>query len=105
VAEMKYIHEAVESIVPYLRTGNLIILESTVPPLTCRNTMTPILERSGLKVGKDLFLAHCPERILPGDVFHRSSTTNGYRSGRPGSRFGEGNILVFVKEIPPRPSI
>jgi UDP-N-acetyl-D-mannosaminuronic acid dehydrogenase len=31
--------------------------------------MTPILEKSGLKVGSNLFLAHCPERILPGDVF------------------------------------
>ena len=70
VAEMKYVREAVLSIVPFLRDGNLVILESTVPPLTCREFMTPILEKSGLKVGIDLFLAHCPERILPGDVFH-----------------------------------
>ena len=70
VAEMKYVCEAVESIVPYLRAENLIILESTVPPLTCRNIITPIVEKGGLRVGKDLFLAHCPERILPGDVFH-----------------------------------
>ena len=69
VAEMKYVREATESIVPYLRPGNLVILESTVPPLTCRNFMTPILEKSGLKVGENLYLAHCPERILPGDVF------------------------------------
>ncbi|MBM4423116.1 MAG: nucleotide sugar dehydrogenase [Chloroflexi bacterium] len=70
VAEMKYVREATESIVPYLRPGNLIILESTVPPLTCREFMTPILEKSGLKVGETLHLAHCPERILPGDVFY-----------------------------------
>lgn len=70
VAEMKYVREATESIVPHLKPGNLIILESTVPPLTCKEFMTPILEKSGLKVGKDLHLAHCPERILPGDVFH-----------------------------------
>ncbi|MEK7312381.1 MAG: nucleotide sugar dehydrogenase [Chloroflexota bacterium] len=70
VAEMKYVREAAESIVPYLRPGNLVILESTVPPLTCREFMTPILEKSGLKVGENLYFAHCPERILPGDVFY-----------------------------------
>ncbi len=70
VAEMKYVREATASIVPYLKPGNLVILESTVPPLTCRDFMTPILEKSGLKVGENLFLAHCPERILPGDVFY-----------------------------------
>ncbi len=70
VAEMKYVREATESIVPYLRPGNLVILESTVPPLTCREFMTPILEKSGLQVGENLYLAHCPERILPGDVFY-----------------------------------
>nr|MBI2905647.1 nucleotide sugar dehydrogenase [Chloroflexota bacterium] len=70
VAEMKYVRDATESIVPHLRPGNLIILESTVPPLTCRDFMTPILEKSGLKVGRNLYLAHCPERILPGDVFY-----------------------------------
>ena len=70
VAEMKYVREATESIVPHLQPGNLVILESTVPPLTCREFMTPILEKSGLKVGETLYLAHCPERILPGDVFY-----------------------------------
>ena len=60
VAEMKYVREATESIVPYLKAGNIVILESTVPPLTCKEFMTPILEKSGLKVGKDLYLAHCP---------------------------------------------
>ena len=50
--------------------GALVVLESTVPPLTCQRVMTPILERGGLKVGKDILLAHCPERILPGNVFH-----------------------------------
>ncbi len=70
VAEMSYVREATESIAPYLKPGNLIILESTVPPLTCRDFMTPILEKSGLKVGENLYLAHCPERILPGDVFY-----------------------------------
>ncbi len=70
VADLSNVIEATKSLNPHLRTGNLVILESTVPPLTCREIMTPLLERSGLKVGESLHLAHCPERILPGDVFH-----------------------------------
>ena len=70
VADLHYVVAAVESLVPHLRPGNLVILESTVPPLTCREVMTPLLEKTGLKVGQDIYLAHCPERILPGDVFY-----------------------------------
>jgi len=69
VADLSQVIVAVESVLPYLRTGNLVIVESTVPPLTCRNTIAPLLEKTGLKVGEDIFLCHCPERILPGEVF------------------------------------
>lgn len=70
-ADMRYVDEAVESLLPYLRPGNLIIIESTIPPLTCRERVTPMIEAAtGLTVGEDVFLAHCPERILPGDIFH-----------------------------------
>lgn len=69
VADLEAVRIATEGLVPFLRPGNLVVLESTVPPLTCREVLTPILEKSGLKVGENLFLAHCPERILPGDVF------------------------------------
>lgn len=69
VADLSLVTNAVASIVPFLRSGNLIIVESTVPPLTCRNIVTPIVEKSGLKVNKDIYVCHCPERILPGAVF------------------------------------
>ena len=67
-ANLEYVKSAVESIVPYLERGNLVILESTVTPGTTKNILVPILEQSDLKVGKDVFLAHCPERVLPGKV-------------------------------------
>lgn len=71
VADMSYVDDAVQSIIPFLRPGNLVILESTVPPLTCRERITPMIEKgTDLKVGETLFLAHCPERILPGDIFY-----------------------------------
>lgn len=58
---------AVQGILPFLRKGHLIILESTVNPGVCEEVMQPILEQSGLKAGIDFDIAHCPERISPGD--------------------------------------
>jgi len=70
VADLSAVIAATESISLHLRKGNLVILESTVPPLTCREVITPIIEkRTGLKVNEDIGLVHCPERILPGNVF------------------------------------
>ncbi len=66
--DLGFVESATKNIVPYLEKGNLVILESTVPPLTSKNIMIPILERSGMKVGKNLFVAYCPERVLPGKI-------------------------------------
>ena len=67
-ADMAFVVGAAEAVVPHLRSGNLVILESTSPPGTCAELVRPILEKSGLKVGTDLYLAHCPERVLPGRI-------------------------------------
>ena len=69
IADLSQVIDAAEAIVPYLRSGNLVVVESTVPMLTCRNIIAPLLEKGGMKVGKDIYLSHCPERILPGEVF------------------------------------
>jgi len=70
-ADMSYVDDALASLLPVLRPGNLVIVESTIPPLTCRERLTPVIEAAtGLTVGEDIFLAHCPERILPGDIFY-----------------------------------
>lgn len=67
-ADMSYVVRAAESILPHLRDGNLVILESTSPPGTCRDLLAPLLARSGLRPGENLHLAHCPERVLPGRI-------------------------------------
>jgi UDP-N-acetyl-D-mannosaminuronic acid dehydrogenase len=67
-ADMRYVIAAAEAIVPVLRKGNLVILESTSPPLTTKNIVLPILEKSNLKVGVDFQLAYSPERVLPGQI-------------------------------------
>ena len=67
-ADMQYVESAAASIVPHLKQGNLVILESTSPPMTTVNIVKPILERSGLKAGHDFHLAYSPERVLPGKI-------------------------------------
>lgn len=67
-ADMRHVIAATESIVPHLRPGNLVILESTSPPRTTIDLIAPILERSGLKAGTDFYLAYSPERVLPGRI-------------------------------------
>jgi UDP-N-acetyl-D-glucosamine dehydrogenase len=63
--DLSYIVSAVEEIAPRLRRGMLIVLESTTYPGTTDELVQPILERSGLKAGKDFFLAFSPERVDP----------------------------------------
>lgn len=67
-ADLSYVRSAAESILPVLRRGNLVVLESTSPPLTTQQLVMPILERSGLKAGEDFLLAYSPERVLPGQI-------------------------------------
>lgn len=67
-ADMSYVRAASQSIVPHLRSGSLVILESTSPPRTTADIVAPILEQSGLKAGQDFFLAYSPERVLPGQI-------------------------------------
>jgi UDP-N-acetyl-D-glucosamine dehydrogenase len=58
---------AVEQIGARLRSGHLVILESTTYPRTTREIVQPILERTGLKAGRDFHLAFSPERVDPGN--------------------------------------
>ncbi len=73
--DISYIAKATEAVASGLHRGQLIVLESTTYPGTTREFMLPILEKSGLKVGRDFFLAFSPERIDPGNKnFHLTNT-------------------------------
>ena len=65
--DLSYVIAAVEAVHNHLKPGQLIILESTTYPGTTREVVLPILEKSGLQVGKDFFLAYSPERVDPGN--------------------------------------
>lgn len=67
-ADMRAVIAAAEAIVPHLRPGNLVVLESTSPPRTTVDVVAPILARSGLNPGVDFYLAYSPERVLPGQI-------------------------------------
>ncbi|HWB75826.1 MAG TPA: UDP-N-acetyl-D-mannosamine dehydrogenase [Nannocystaceae bacterium] len=68
VPELSYVEAATRSIVPVLQKGNLVVLESTSPPGTTRELVARILEEAGFVAGQDVFVAHAPERVLPGAV-------------------------------------
>ncbi|MDW3797113.1 MULTISPECIES: nucleotide sugar dehydrogenase [Staphylococcus] len=64
----KYLMEALNNVIPYLEKGNTIIVESTLAPRTMDDEVMPFIESKGFEVGKDIYLVHCPERVLPGKI-------------------------------------
>ncbi len=67
-ADLRQVMEAANAIVPHLRKGNLVMLESTCPPRTTIDQVAPVLESSGMSAGSDFLLAYTPERALPGRI-------------------------------------
>ncbi len=63
IPDLSFVESATREIAGVLRTDDLVIIESTVYPGVCEDIVAPILDTSGVKYG----LAHCPERINPGD--------------------------------------
>ncbi len=65
--DLSYVTGTGEGIRPHLRRGQLVVLESTTYPGTTTELLQPLLERSGLRAGRDFFLAYSPEREDPGN--------------------------------------
>lgn len=70
--DLIYVEKAVESIKKYVRKGNLVVLESTSPVGTTKSLVAGILRGSGLNIGEELFIAHAPERVLPGHILRET---------------------------------
>lgn len=83
-ADIDYVISATESILPVLKKGNVVIVESTIPPRTIDDDVAPILQKAGWDLEKDIYLAHCPERVLPGkileELIHNTRIVGGYTS-------------------------
>jgi UDP-N-acetyl-D-mannosaminuronic acid dehydrogenase len=67
-ADMSHVIHAMSALIPFLRKGNIVVLESTSPVGTTSGLILPLLAQTGLVPGEELYLAHCPERVLPGRI-------------------------------------
>ncbi len=73
--DLSYILTVLKEVKKYLRKGHIVVLESTTYPGTTEEVLLPELEESGLKAGKDFFLAFSPERIDPGNEKYGAHNT------------------------------
>ena len=69
-ADVSYVFSAVDKIIPHLEPGNIVIIESTIPVGTTDLVAKMITQKRNFVIGKDIFVAHCPERVWPSRVFH-----------------------------------
>lgn len=74
--DISFVMSALESIIPYLEKGNVVIVESTIAPRTMDDFVKPRLEQEGYTIGEDIYLVHCPERVLPGQIMHEMVYNN-----------------------------
>lgn len=108
-SDLSYLINGINSIIPYLDKGNIIIIESTIPPKTTKNIIRPIIELAGLTIGIDIFLAYCPERIIPGNIIfeliNNDRVIGGYTRqcgsivGEFYKRFINGRVHITTSEI------
>ena len=66
--DLSFVESATQMISPYVKPGNLVILESTSPVGTTDEVVAKILKENGHDTDKDVYVAHCPERVLPGRI-------------------------------------
>ncbi|RDX00846.1 nucleotide sugar dehydrogenase [Listeria kieliensis] len=74
--DLTYVEQAMGMIIPHLERGNTIIIESTIAPRTTDTILASKIKQAGFEVGKDIFLVHCPERVLPGNILHELKWNN-----------------------------
>jgi len=74
--DISYVKSSTIEISKHLKEGSIVVLESTTYPGTTEELLLPILEEgSGLKCGKDFFLAFSPERVDPGNLIYKTKNT------------------------------
>ncbi|MCD6372743.1 MAG: nucleotide sugar dehydrogenase [Thermococcus sp.] len=67
--DLSYLEKAVKTVAKAMKPGSLIVIESTVPPLTTVRMARLIEELTGFKAGEDFYMVHAPERVMPGRIF------------------------------------
>ncbi|WP_239734508.1 nucleotide sugar dehydrogenase [Mammaliicoccus sp. G-M28] len=74
--DVSYLKDAVMKLKNVIKKGDTIIVESTIGPRTMEDIVQPMIESFGFTVGEDIYLAHCPERVLPGKIIHEMIHNN-----------------------------
>ncbi|MCX6766430.1 MAG: nucleotide sugar dehydrogenase [Candidatus Moranbacteria bacterium] len=65
--DLGFVEAASRTVAENMKSGALVVVESTINPGVCEEVVRPIFEKAGWKVGETVFISHCPERINPGD--------------------------------------
>ena len=107
--DLHYVQEASAAIAAVLQPGDLVVLESTVPPGTTRDLVAKVLAESGHTAGTDVYVAHAPERVLPGavirEVVENARVVGGVteacteKAARFYERFVKGDVLATKAEV------
>ncbi|MFC1740311.1 nucleotide sugar dehydrogenase [Pseudomonadota bacterium] len=72
--DLSFVTGTMDSIVPFLRAGQVVSLESTTYPGTTEEELRPRIEQAGFQIGTDIFLVYSPEREDPGNAHFTTST-------------------------------
>jgi len=97
--DLSYVKAAMAAILPYLEQGNTVIVESTIQPRTMEDIVGPFFEKAGYTIGEELYLLHCPERVLPGKIFEELVMNNRIIGGMTSACTQQGKRIyqTFVK--------
>lgn len=96
--DMRFIETSCGDIAKHMKTGTFVALESTTYPTTTEELMLPILEKSGLKEGKDFWLAFSPERVDPGNDKFKTKNTPKVLGAMSKEGLGLG-VAIYSKAV------
>lgn len=74
--DASYVVRAVECVLPVCEKGTILVIESTIAPGTIDRHVRPVVEAAGFVINEDIYLAHAPERIIPGNMIHELMYNN-----------------------------
>jgi len=101
--DLSFVTDTMDSIVPHLRTGQLLSLESTTWPGTTKEVLLPYVANAGLSVGEDFFLVYSPEREDPGNAHFDTQTIPKVAGGHTAACLTAAQALygAFIDAIVP----
>lgn len=96
--DLSFIRDTMAALLPYLRAGQVLSLESTTYPGTTEEELRPLIEQHGLTVGEDVFLVYSPEREDPGNAHFNTATIPKVMGGSTAA-CGEVGVALYEQAI------